>query len=254
MKPNNLFFSLLLVTILLFQACSSNDYIQKEKYGQQSKTFEKQIVKNIKINYLLYLPDNYSDKKIFPLMIFLHGAGERGEDIQKVKLHGPPMLAEKQKDFPFVLISPQCQENERWTDPLNVDALINLIDEIIIKYKIDKERIYLTGLSMGGYGTWNLASLYPDKFAAIAPVCGGGDTRKAYKLKSIPTWVFHGAKDMVVPISESETMVEALQKIGGDVKFTVYPEADHDSWTETYDNPELFKWFLRQKKQYLLLN
>jgi predicted peptidase len=109
---------------------------------------------------------------------------------------------------------------------------------------VDVNRIYLTGLSMGGYGSWTLAAAHPERFAAMAPICGGGDPADAKKLKDIPTWVFHGAKDEVVPPKASEDMVEAIKTEGGDIRYTLYPEANHDSWSETYDNPELYTWFL----------
>ena len=134
-----------------------------------------------------------------------------------------------------------------WTDKVYV--CINLVDDIAARYKVDKKRIYLTGLSMGGYGTWALASAYPERFAAIAPICGGGSRIMSLRLKDIPIWVFHGAKDRVVPLEESEEMVNAIRKRGGDVKFTIYPDAGHDSWTESYNNQELYDWFLEHSKQ-----
>ena len=172
--------------------------------------------------------------------MFLHGIGECGEDLQKVKTHGPPKLVEQGKEFPFILVSPQCPEGSWWSD----NVLDGLLKELEEKYNVDKNRIYVTGLSMGGYGTWSLAMEYPHRFAAIAPVCGGGNVRTVCKLKDMPIWVFHGAKDNVVPIAESQKLVDALKKCGNDVKFTIYPEANHDSWTETYKNPELYKWLL----------
>jgi predicted peptidase len=131
----------------------------------------------------------------------------------------------------------------------NPDALNALLDEVVAQYKVDKKRIYLTGLSMGGYGTWALAGTSPERFAAIVPICGGGDPADARRLKDIPTWVFHGAKDSVVPLSRSEEMVKALKEAGSDVKFTIYPEAEHDSWTETYNNPKLYEWLLQHKRK-----
>jgi predicted peptidase len=126
--------------------------------------------------------------------------------------------------------------------------LINLLDDVVAKCSVDKERIYLTGLSMGGYGAWALASAYPERFAAITPICGGGRGFMADKLKDVPVWAFHGAKDNVVPLKESEEMVNAVKNRGGDAKLTVYPEAGHDSWTETYNNPQLYEWFLQHRK------
>ena len=215
--------------------------------GQQSKVFEKTITKTLTCKYLLFLPDGYGEEeKRWPLMLFLHGAGERGDDLNKVKVHGPPKIVEKKKDFPFIVVSPQCPAGVWWNDQL--DVLINLLDEIVAKYDVDTERIYLTGLSMGGYGTWALASKHPDRFAAAAPICGGGMRIMAYGLKDVPIWAFHGAKDQVVPVEESKEMVAAVKVRGGNAKLTVYPEANHDSWTETYNNPELYDWFLKHRK------
>lgn len=212
---------------------------------QQAKSFEKEVTVKVKINYLLALPEGYeSSDKPWPLVVFLHGAGESGDDLEKVKVHGPPKLVAKGKKFPFILVSPQS--NGRGWNP---DTLKAMIDDVVGHYKVDTNRIYLTGLSMGGFGTWALAAAAPERFAAIAPICGGGNPRDAEKLKALPIWVFHGAKDNTVPLRSSETMVEALKAAGSDVKFTVYPEAAHDSWTETYDNPEFWAWLTAQKKK-----
>jgi predicted peptidase len=216
--------------------------------GQQARKFEKEITKTVSCDYLLFLPEDHGKKRQrLPLMMFLHGAGERGNDLKKVKVHGPPKIVEKRKDFPFILVCPQCPEGDWWTEKL--DVLISLLDDITARYKVDEKRVYLTGLSMGGYGTWALAAAYPERFAAIAPVCGGGSRIMSLRLKDVPIWVFHGAKDKVVPMEESEEMVRAIRKRGGDVKFTIYPDAGHDCWTETYDNPELYDWFLEHSKQ-----
>ena len=215
--------------------------------SQHSQTFEKQITKTLSCNYLLFLPEDYGQKKQqWPLIMFLHGAGERGSDLNKVKVHGPPKIVENRKDFPFIVVSPQCPEDDWWTG--KVEVLINLLDDIVARYKVDTERIYLTGLSMGGFGTWSLASEYPERFAAIAPICGGGNRIMALRLEDVPVWVFHGAKDPVVPLEESEEMVNAIRSRGGNVKLTVYPDAGHDSWTETYNNQKLYDWFLEQRK------
>jgi len=131
----------------------------------------------------------------------------------------------------------------------SVTPVAALLDEIIVNYQVDRDRIYLTGLSMGGYGTWTLAAAYPEKFAAIAPICGGGWPEDAARLKDLPIWVFHGAKDEAVPLERSEEMVKAVEDAGGKVKFTVYLDAEHDSWTATYGNPELYEWLLAQKRR-----
>ena len=211
--------------------------------SQTPVKFEKQIVKTLKADYLLYLPKDYGKDagKKWPVLFFLHGSGESGLDIEKVKANGPPKRIAAGKEFPFIVVSPQSLGGG-W----NVEILNNLLDEVIKTYAVDEDRIYLTGLSMGGYGTWAWAQDSPKRFAAIAPICGGGMPRRARVLKDMPIWVFHGAKDPTVPIKEAEDMVAALKSAGAnDVKFTVYPEAGHDSWTATYDNPELYDWFLK---------
>ena len=215
--------------------------------GQYSHSLEKEISLKLNIDYLLYIPEAYSTTdKAWPLILFLHGAGERGDDLSKVLIHGPPkLIAKENRAFPFIIVSPQCPENDFWTSKIQIETLNALLDEIVSKYRIDKRKIYVTGLSMGGYGTWSLATTYPDRFAAIAPICGRGNPEEAGKIAHLPIWVFHGAKDQTVPIKSSEDMVEALKKAGSDVKFTVYPEAGHDSWTVTYENPELYDWFLQ---------
>jgi predicted peptidase len=211
---------------------------------QTAAKLEKQVP--IKLDYLVYLPPDYDSKDAWPLVVFLHGAGERGDDLERVKVHGPPKLIEKGKDFPAIVVSPQCAPGRWWHAQLL--ELTALIDEIEAKYKVDKDRIYLTGLSMGGFGTWALAAYTPDRFAAIMPICGGGEMLAARALAHVPTWVFHGAKDPIVPLNRSETMVQALEKLKGNVKFTVYPDALHDSWTATYDNPEVWEWLFAQKR------
>jgi predicted peptidase len=212
---------------------------------QQELTFEKEIKVKVKLRYLLFLPEGYDKgEKKWPLIFFLHGAGESGNDLAKVKVHGPPKIVEQKKDFPFIVVSPQSPRLG-W----NIDALNGLLDEVVATYRVDPDRIYLTGLSMGGYGTWALAAAHPKRFAAIVPICGGGNPADAAKLKDLPIWVFHGAKDRAVPLARSEMMVKAIKKAGGNPKFTVYPEAGHDSWTESYDNPELYTWLLKQKRK-----
>ncbi len=237
-------FTLLTALFIIFiEGCSTMSEISKSPGEQISKSFQKTITKKVETNYLIYLPENYgkSDKK-WPLLLFLHGAGERGSDINLVKKHGPPKLIAEGKNFPFIVVSPQCPLNQRWS----VDVLISLLDEIEKDYNVDLSREYLTGLSMGGYGTWQLATAYPDRFAAVVPICGWGDNFEICKLKNVPMWVFHGAKDKVVPVEAEKKMVDSLKGCGGNVRFTIYPDAGHDAWTETYNNPELYDWMLNQ--------
>ncbi len=213
--------------------------------AQAEQQFQKQITRTVQGRYLLYLPPEYEDSdQDWPLLLFLHGAGERGDDLELVKRHGPPKLIEEGRNFPFIVVSPQSPPNQGW-DPQSLHALL---DEVIASHRVDESRIYLTGLSMGGYGTWSLALSDPGRFAAIAPICGGGAAYMACALKDTPVWVFHGALDEVVPIKQSTDMVRALQRCDGNVRFTVYPMAGHDSWTETYENPELYEWMLQHRR------
>jgi predicted peptidase len=244
----NFVFSFVLIFLFLIN-CATTRRQAVEVTGQTPHKFEQSLTKTISLKYLLYLPNDYSSsQKDYPLILFLHGAGERGDDLELVKIHGIPKIVEQQQDFPFIAISPQCPNDKWWVDPWLIEALNGLVDEIISRYRVDKSRVYLTGLSMGGFGTWYLSMAYPEKFAAIAPICGGGMPWMAFRIKDMQVWAFHGAKDEVVPMYRSEEMVEALKKIGGNVKFTVYPEAGHDSWTETYNNSDLYKWFLEHRK------
>lgn len=212
---------------------------------QQARHFERQITITAKLDYLLSLPAGYEQRPRdrWPLVLFLHGSGESGSELSKVKIHGLPKLAEKHGAFPFILVSPQSPRGD-W----NPDVLNAFLDDIVRKYRVDKNRVYLTGLSMGGYGTWALAAAHPEKFAAIAPICGGGEIEDAPKLANMPIWVFHGAKDATVPLQASKDMVEALKAAGGKPKFTIYPDAGHDSWTVTYENPEFYQWLLAQNR------
>ncbi len=209
---------------------------------QRPQTLDRQV--RVQMDYLLYLPRDYDQRDQWPLLLFLHGVGERAPDINKVKTHGPPKLIAAGKPLPLIVVSPQCPADQWWR-PAELAALL---DEVVGKYKVDEDRVYVTGLSMGGFGTWALAAYSPDRFAAIAPVCGGGEPLLTAWFHFPPAWVFHGAKDSVVPIARARAMVEALQKAGSEVKLTVYPDAGHDSWTETYKNPDLYAWLLQHTR------
>lgn len=200
----------------------------------------------VTINYLEALPEGYAADatKRWPLVIFLHGSGERGADLRKVAKHGPPKLVEEGRALPFILLSPQCPAGQWW----DLAALDVWLDEVARKYRVDPRRIYLTGLSMGGFGTWGWAQRSPERFAAILPVCGGGDPKAGVKLKDLPTWAFHGAKDKTVLPEKTEEMIAAIKEAGGEPRLTMYPEAAHDSWTETYANEEVFAWMLAQRR------
>ncbi len=197
--------------------------------------------------YLLSLPEGYQSDtaKKWPLLFFLHGSGESGTDIEKVKVNGPPKLVAAGKHFPFIIVSPQAQDAGTGWVP---EDLHRLLDYIKQTYRVDDSRIYLTGLSMGGFGTWAFAMKHPEEFAAIIPICGGGDSAEAWKLRHIPIWCFHGALDNVVPVARDEQMVEAAKRFNPSVRFTVYPDANHNSWERTYNNDSVYAWLLGQTR------
>ncbi|MEZ5386291.1 MAG: prolyl oligopeptidase family serine peptidase [Prosthecobacter sp.] len=202
----------------------------------------------VNYNYLLSKPEGYEAdaKKKWPLVIFLHGSGERGNDLEKIKRHGPPKLIAAGQKFPAIIVSLQCEPEEIW-NPHGVKAVT---DHLIKTLRVDPHRVYLTGLSLGGFGTWDTAFEYPDTYAAIAPVCGGAGVRwvTTERIKHLPCWIFHGDKDGAVPVENSHKIYDALKKIGAPVKLTIYPGVGHDSWTQTYANPEFWTWLFAQKR------
>lgn len=215
--------------------------------GQSAQAFEGTVTRRVAYRYLLYLPKAYAaaPARRWPLLLFLHGSGERGDDLAKVKVHGPPKDLDLRDDFPFVVVSPQCPAEERW----RADSLAALLDDVTRRLRVDPDRVYVTGLSMGGRGTWELALSYPERFAAIAPVCGGALPDRACRLKDVPVRAFHGAGDTVVPLAESERVVEAVRTCGGRAELVVYPEAGHDSWTAAYADPSLWDWLLSHRRR-----
>jgi len=220
---------------------------------QSAKKISVEVKRTVGLDYLESLPDGCgAGGKKHPLVIFLHGAGERGCDLEKVKVHGIPKLIEEKSallsGYEFVGVSPQCPEDMWW--PLMGDEMDALIRYCIDELPVDTGRIYMTGLSMGGFGTWHFARRRPHLLAAIAPICGGTKADgELSAIKHIPAWVFHGAKDDVVALAESACAVAKLNELGANVKFTVYPEANHDSWTETYNNPAFYEWMFAQHNE-----
>lgn len=184
-----------------------------------------------------------------PLILFLHGAGERGT-LESVRQYGVPRAAAARRDFPFFTLSPLCPRHTYWEDLDSV--LFALLDDILARYPVDPRRVYLTGLSMGGHGTWVLGLQQPARFAALAPVCPPfpnlpGVMAHLEGLKDMPVWVFHGAKDDVVPPEHSRRMVAALRKLNPQVRYTLYPNARHDCWKQVYAGRKLYDWFLEQR-------
>ena len=238
---------LILLSILFFLGCSSSQmsvirdiFISQNIYS---------ISKGIELKYLFYLPDDYDSSTVsYPLVLFLHGAEERGTDIEKVKIHGITKHISQGQNFPFITIAPQCSKSSRWTDPKIVLALTKLIEQTISDYRVDSERVYATGISMGGYGTFAIAIERPDLFSAIIPICGGVSLDRIHNLKEMPVWIFHGNADQVVPVENSIKAHNELILINDQVKLTIYPGVGHDSWTETYANEAVYAWLLNQRK------
>lgn len=197
------------------------------------------------LSYLMYQPPGFATEPR-PLMLFLHGVGERGSDIARVATHGVPNLLERGKNFPFIIVSPQCPEDRTW-DELT-DGLLDLLDAVKPALRADPARIYLTGISMGAFGAWKLAARAPHTFAALVPICGGADEAWASALAHLPTWVFHGALDTVVPAETSRRMVRALEAVHAPVSFTVYEDLAHECWERAYREPQLYDWLLAQRR------
>jgi predicted esterase len=226
------------------------------KMGIEWKLEHANICKNNipKLQYFVQLPKDYEKDigKNWPLLIYLHGIGERGTKIRAVRALvtrrvAVPKVAAETKNFPFVTITPMCPWGYSWNDITY--SFNNFIDEVIAKFRIDTDRIYLTGMSFGGTGVWAYSIQFPERFAAVAPVCGGYiDLSRLECMKGVPAWVFHGQKDIFIPIEIPTNAVNVLKAMGNEVKFTTYPELDHYIWDTTYDNPELYSWFLEHKK------
>lgn len=198
------------------------------------------------IPFLTYYPNDYTGEQRVPLIIFLHGSGERGTDLDLVKLHGLPFEIENGRQVPAIVIAPQLPLEMRWSNI--VPTLQALLETALPNHNIDQDRMYLTGLSNGGAGTWSWAAAHPDQFAAIAPICGRTNPEEAPKIAHMPIWVFHGQADTVVPVEETMQMVDALKAAGaGKLKVTIYAGVDHASWVPAYADNDLYEWLFAQK-------
>ena len=198
------------------------------------------------IKYVVRYPNNYVEGEKYPTILHLHGAGTRGDNLDDVLGGAFFRITDPVEDFPFVTIAPQCNANS-WFDIF--ERLIKLAQKIPSESFCDPERFYLIGLSMGGYGAWQLGMSCPELFAAMIPICGGGMAWNAARLQSVPVWAFHGELDPTVDPKESQLMVNGVNQCGGRARFTLYPDAYHDAWSPTYSNPEVFKWLLKHKKK-----
>ena len=235
----------IIITLLILNVSLVGEGIK----NKSSEKFITNLAMQVSLKYHIYFPNNYHDSDTkFPLVLFLHGAGERGDNLRLVEKHGIPKMINNGINFPFITVAPQCPKFQYWSEPVNVKTLLLLVEEIIKKNKVDIERIYATGLSMGGYGTLAIAKERPDLFSAIIPVCGGLDTTDIERLKDIPIWLFHGAEDKVVPVENSELIYDLLKPINPEIKITIYKGINHNSWEMTYNNQNIFDWMLKYKK------
>ncbi len=197
------------------------------------------------LRYVVRYPEGFDPAVRYPAVIFLHGAGTIGNDIQKVT--GNPFWGHVERvSMPAVYFAPQCDEGHVWLD--RMERLCNFANMVAACPFVDAARVYLTGNSMGGYGSWQLAMSLPDTFAAVVPVCGGGMYWNAGKLKTTPIWAFHGQLDRVVFCEESQKMVNAVNAKGGSAKLTLFPEAQHNSWDPTYSDPEMWRWMFSHRR------
>ena len=229
------------IVLMLLQGCSA----QK---NSQLIDAEMETVVSESLSYYLYYPKDYKSEKNkkFPLLLFLHGGGESGDSLSTLKTNGPPKLIVQGKQFPFLILAPQNPYKKKWW---NTRAVAQLLDTIVENNRVDNNRVYLTGLSRGGSAAWEMAVQYPDKFAAMAVVCGMTPLPYANWInKDLPIWVFHGDQDKSIPISESVNMVDKLKAMGYDVKFTIYEGVGHNSWLQAYSNEELYEWFMKQER------
>jgi len=229
------------------------DYVLGQSDFGSDPIIQQEVYDPSTLNYLLFMPRDTTavENGKYPLIVTLHGIGERGSDLWKVKNEGLPKILDGKNDFKFIVVSPQCPSTTEWyyNDGIQ-QKLDKMIDSVISRYPVDVNRIYLTGLSMGGIGTLDLAIRYPARFAALIPIAFRiEDGWNLCAIKDIPMWAFHGERDDIIPISKAQAVVNALVVCGGNPLFTIYPDLYHDSWTRTYNNPDIYTWLLSKKKQ-----
>ena len=260
----------LLVSFIWLLICS------KCAYAQDMGLFEKQwLTQNgDTMPFRVLLPENYDPSKKYPLVLFLHGRGESGVDNEKQLTHGAKMFLQDsiRKNYPAIVVFPQCASNSYWSNvqavitgsktgkrtfyfvsdgepSQSMKMLMGLVRNLLVRYPIKTNQVYVMGLSMGGMGTFELVRRMPHLFAAAIPICGGADPLTAKELVKTKWWIFHGGKDDVVLPVYSEQMVAALQKVKADVQFTLFPNANHNSWDATFAEPGLLKWLFAQQRK-----
>jgi predicted peptidase len=243
-----LFSSCFLATLITFSFAQDKSVYQKRTFIRGIDT----------LGYRMLFPLNYKPGKKYPVVLFLHGSGERGNDNELQLTHGWKLFADSanRKSYPAFVIFPQCHLNSSWSKPSNepmtvdLSMVAQLMDSMANSGAVNKKRIYIGGLSMGGMGTFNLLWRKPGFFAAGFPICGGGDTSKIKSYgKNFPIWIFHGADDPVVNVNNSRMMVAAFTNAKGKVKYSEYPNVKHDSWNNAFAEPDLLPWLFSQRKR-----
>jgi predicted peptidase len=230
--------------ILIFDRADRTDMMQAETYTDPN---------GLVLPYRIYVPESGGAEEPYPLVLFLHGSGERGSDNRaqtgKNGVMQTLLSEENRAEYPCVVLAPQCPEEQWWSDAGVPAALMGLLERTKTRHPIDPARVYITGLSMGGFGTWSMLAAYPDYFAAAIPVCGGGAPEQAPLFHEMPIWVFHGSKDKIVNPQDSRDMVKALEEAGAkEVKYTEYPTEGHQSWEKAWREINLFPWLFSQSK------
>ncbi len=231
---------ILMVGLIMFQACAAQSHLVADELETVTK-------ENLK--YYLYYPEHYFDsEETFGLLLFLHGGGESGRALEEIKDTGPPKMLAEGKQFPFLILAPQNSHAKKWW---NTEAVIQLLDSVTGMNRVDKNRIYISGLSRGGSAAWELATQYPDKFAAMAVVCGMTPLPYAHWIdQEMPIWVFHGDQDDVIDVEESDKMVAKLRDMGHDVRYTRYKGVGHNAWDRAYTTDSLYTWLANQKRKH----
>ncbi len=254
-----LFFAVLTVAVAL--ALNSSSFAADPPAGGSFEAREHKDADGAKLLYQLLEPADYGAEKKHPLLLFLHGAGERGTDNRAQLKWGRKMMQTAADEFDCFVVVPQCPPGQKWVDvtwsksahkmpaepSTSMRLTLQVIETLQKRFSIDADRIYVMGLSMGGYGTWDAVQRWPKMFAAAVPICGGGDETSADRVVT-PVWAFHGGSDSVVPVQRSQKMIEALKAAGRKPKYTEYPGVGHNSWSAAFADPELFKWLFAQKR------
>jgi len=240
-------------TLMCVAACGTPMAIQCSSNAVDSTPVAQQAVYDRgPLNYLLFMPTSTTAQVNgrWPMILSLHGIGERGNDLQTLKRDGLPKILDGFNSFEFIVISPQCPATTEWYYDRTDTLVSKLLDVVVARYPIDTNRVYVTGYSMGGIGTWDLAIRNPTRFASIAPIAARREPGwNPCPMRDVPVWAFHGDQDNVVPLSRGQDVVDALRACGGSAQFTVYAGVGHDSWTKTYGNPEIYRWLLTHTKR-----